>query len=233
MTDTKYFLGQLLQDNTILYKTKINESDIEIETDMIVYVAIKSIFKRGEVADIPAVASENKDIDVYKLSKLTTGVITSTWKQVEIRIKEQTARRKLLSLAEIIKTNPDNEEVIRIILSEIEGLNQTEEYKIQNMKNLVDDAINKIEEKFKAKGKLPGITTGLTNLDDYIMGFEPRKYYVFGARPSQGKTAILLNFIDNCRVDCGMLSAESASIELLNRMFSINGKADTQRIATG
>jgi replicative DNA helicase len=233
VNDIKYFLGQLLLDNTILYKTKVNESDIEHKTDMTIFSTIKTIFKRGDVADITTVASECEDIDVYKLAKLTTSVLTSTWRQVEVRIKKQSARRKLLNLATVIKETPDNDEAIRIILNEVEGLNTNEEYKIQNMKDLVSGAIDKLEERYNSKGKLPGITTGLRNLDDYIMGFEPRKYYVFGARPSQGKTAILLNFVDNCRVDCGMLSAESASQELLNRLFSINGKADTQRIATG
>jgi replicative DNA helicase len=233
VTDTKYFLGQLLLDNTILYKTKITESDIEHKTDMDIFTAIKSIFKRGEIADITTVASECKDIDVYKLAQLTTSVLTATWRQVEGRIKQQSTRRKLLNLAAVVKETPDNDEAIRIILNEIEGLNTDEEYKIHNMKDIVSSAIDSIEARYKANGKLPGITTGLKNLDDYIMGFEPRKYYVFGARPSQGKTAILLNFINNCRVDCGMLSAESASKELLNRLFSINGKADTQRIATG
>ena len=233
MTDTKYFLGQLLLDNTILYKTKITEADIEHKSDMIIFNAIKSIFKRGDIADITTVAAENKDIDVYKLAKLTTNVLTPTWRQVENRIKQQSTRRKLLNLAMVIKETLDNDEAVRIILSEIEGLNCNEEYEIQNMKDLVPGAINKLEERYNAKGKLPGITTGLKNLDDYIMGFEPRKYYVFGARPSQGKTAMLLNLINNCKVDCGILSAESASTELLIRMFSINGKADTQRIATG
>ena len=233
MTDTKYFLGQLLLDNTILYKTKVNELDIEHKSDMDIFTTIKTIFKRGEIADITNVATECKDVDVYKLASLTTSVITATWRQTEKRIKQQSARRKLLNLAMVIKETPDNDEVVRIILSEIEGLGNNEEYKIHNMKDLVSDAIDKLEERYNAKGKLPGITTGLKNLDDYIMGFEPRKYYVFGARPSQGKTAILLNFVDNCKVDCGILSAESASKELLNRIFSINGRADTQRIATG
>ena len=233
MTDTKYFLGQLLLDNTILYKTKVNELDIEHKSDMDIFTTIKTIFKRGEIADITNVATECKDVDVYKLASLTTSVITATWRQTEKRIKQQSARRKLLNLAMVIKETPNNDEVVRIILSEIEGLGNNEEYKIHNMKDLVSDAIDKLEERYNAKGKLPGITTGLKNLDDYIMGFEPRKYYVFGARPSQGKTAILLNFVDNCKVDCGILSAESASKELLNRIFSINGRADTQRIATG
>ena len=233
MTDIKYFLGQLLLDNEILYKTKITEADIETKTDMIIFNAIKTIFKRGGIADITTVASECKDIDVYKLAQLTTSVLTATWKQVEARIKQQSTRRKLLNLAMVIKETPDNDEAIRIILSEVEGVNDNEEYKIRNMKDLVSNAIDKLEERYNAKGKLPGITTGLKNLNDYIMGFEPRKYYVFGARPSQGKTAILLNFINNCKVDCGMLSAESATEELLNRMFSINGRANTQRVATG
>jgi len=233
MTDTKYFLGQLLLDNEILYKTKITEADIETKTDMIIFNAIKTIFNRGDIADITTVASECKDIDVYKLAQLTTSVLTATWKQVEVRIKQQSTRRKLLNLAAVIKETPDNDEAIRIILSEIEGLSGDEEYKIYNLKDIVIEAINKIEERYNAKGKLPGITTGLANLDDYIMGFEPRKYYVFGARPAQGKTAILLNFVDNCKVDCGILSAESAGKELINRLFSINGKTDSQRIASG
>lgn len=45
-----------------------------------------------------------------------------------------------------------------------------------------------------AAGKRRGATTGLREIDSMTVGFRPGQLVVLGARPSQGKTALALNF---------------------------------------
>ena len=65
------------------------------------------------------------------------------------------------------------------------------------------------------------------------LGFLERRLYYFGARPSQGKTALLLNFIANCNEKCGLLSSESAKEELGIRLLARESKIDSQRLLVG
>ncbi len=52
-------------------------------------------------------------------------------------------------------------------------------------------------EKTKEEGGLAGITTGIRNLDRYFNGFQPSRLYILAARPSMGKSALMLNFALN------------------------------------
>ncbi|ADQ41034.1 DnaB domain protein helicase domain protein [Caldicellulosiruptor acetigenus I77R1B] len=72
-------------------------------------------------------------------------------------------------------------------------------------------------EKFKA------ISTGFKQLDDVLNGgFVAGNLYVFGAKPSVGKTTFLLQLIDNFLqqgYECVFLSAEMPKEEILTRIF--------------
>lgn len=56
-------------------------------------------------------------------------------------------------------------------------------------RDLCTEFINDAQERFKAKGKLSGIGTGLVDLDDMLDGFQSGELAVVAARPSIGKTA--------------------------------------------
>lgn len=49
----------------------------------------------------------------------------------------------------------------------------------------------------KEEGGITGITTGMRNLDAYFNGFQPSRLYILAARPSMGKSALMLNFALN------------------------------------
>lgn len=49
-------------------------------------------------------------------------------------------------------------------------------------------------EKAKEEGGLTGITTGISVIDSYFNGFQPSRLYILAARPSMGKSALMMNF---------------------------------------
>lgn len=233
MSDHTYFLGQLLTDNSILYETKIRAEDFIREFDLRVFSAIKAVFKRGDIADIATVAEYDRNIDVYRLAKLTSDVLTANWKQVERRILNQSDRTRLLRIIDIIKGEPDNEAALHAIHRELEKFGERSEFEIVQAREVIKESIDLIEKRYLMKGELPGIKSGIIELDNIILGFEKRKLYVFGARPSQGKTAILLNFLNNCTCKAGFISAESSRYELMTRIYAINGRINSKRIVSG
>jgi replicative DNA helicase len=61
-------------------------------------------------------------------------------------------------------------------------------------RELLHGTIKRIEQRFSApkKSAVCGIPTGLTALDDITQGYQPSEVFVLGARPSMGKTSLVL-----------------------------------------
>lgn len=57
--------------------------------------------------------------------------------------------------------------------------------------------VNKLERGVKLKGQPDGATTGFTELDRYTSGLHPGELFVIAGRPSMGKTAFMLNIVQN------------------------------------
>lgn len=68
------------------------------------------------------------------------------------------------------------------------------------LKKASSESFSKFE-KIKEEGGLAGITTGIKNLDRYFNGFQPSRLYILAARPSMGKSALMLNFALNAARD--------------------------------
>lgn len=74
---------------------------------------------------------------------------------------------------------------------------------------------------------LVGVSTGIERLDYMIGGFQPQDLDVIGARPSMGKTALLLNFAAAAAKAghaAGICSAEQPRAQIGQRMLSIFAK---------
>ena len=61
------------------------------------------------------------------------------------------------------------------------------------IKQVVLNALDKIEKASKSKGTVTGIPTGFIDLDYKLSGFQPSDFILIAARPSMGKTAFVLN----------------------------------------
>jgi len=76
-------------------------------------------------------------------------------------------------------------------------------------------------------GKLPGITTGLLELDGILGGWHDSDLTIVGGRPAMGKTAFLLGLVEACAAagfPCGLVSAEQPAIQIgIRRMALASG----------
>jgi len=82
---------------------------------------------------------------------------------------------------------------------------------------------------------LAGIPTGFEKLDECFGGFCPRRYYIIGGRPSDGKSALLMQFaaFGSKGKTIGMISAESAREEIYTRLVSHLARIDGRRLVSG
>jgi replicative DNA helicase len=68
-----------------------------------------------------------------------------------------------------------------------------------------------------------GISTGLTDLDNMIEGFEPSQLVILAGRPAMGKTALALNLAENIAIkrgtSVGYISLEMSKEQLIHRIM--------------
>ncbi|EET62770.1 replicative DNA helicase [Marvinbryantia formatexigens DSM 14469] len=105
------------------------------------------------------------------------------------------------------------------------------------IKEVVLNALDKIELASKTKGNVTGIPTGFIDLDYKTAGFQPSDLILVAARPSMGKTALVLNIAQHMafreNVTVAVFSLEMSKEQLVNRLLSLESRVDSQSIRTG
>ena len=105
------------------------------------------------------------------------------------------------------------------------------------IRQVVLNAIEKIEMASRTQGNVTGIPTGFIDLDYKMSGFQPSDLILIAARPSMGKTAFVLNIAQymafHNHVTTAIFSLEMSKEQLVNRMLSLESKVDSQSIRTG
>lgn len=105
------------------------------------------------------------------------------------------------------------------------------------IKDVVLNALDKIEMASRTTGNVTGIPTGFIDLDYKTAGFQPSDLILVAARPSMGKTALVLNIAQHMAfredVTVAVFSLEMSKEQLVNRLLSLESRVDSQSIRTG
>jgi len=105
------------------------------------------------------------------------------------------------------------------------------------IREVVANAMHKIELASKTQGSVTGIATGFIDLDYRTAGMQPSDLVLIAARPSMGKTAFVLNIAQNVAFKLhkavAIFSLEMSKEQLVNRLFSLESKVSGQNIRTG
>lgn len=85
-------------------------------------------------------------------------------------------------------------------------------------------------------GEIAGYSTGITALDKLCGGLTDGELTVVGARPGQGKTALVVSLIRNLAlkgISCGLFSLEMTKHELIQRLASQESNVFAYKIKQG
>ena len=100
------------------------------------------------------------------------------------------------------------------------------------------DSISSIDRAMKSPDHITGTTTGFVDLDNKLSGFHNSDLVILAARPSMGKTALLINFaFDACKnlyeKHKKKPKSEMSSEQLATRMLSMHSKIDSSALKSG
>lgn len=99
------------------------------------------------------------------------------------------------------------------------------------------ETFEKIETLYANKGHVTGVPTYFHELDRMTSGWQPSDLIIIAARPSMGKTALVLNMAQNAAVrsnaTVALFSLEMSKHQLVQRMLCSEAMVDQQRVRTG
>ena len=178
------------------------------------------------------------------LVELSRSVPSAVNVQAYIRIvDEKSTLRKLIAASEnILKECYAAEEETQDILESAEKsiyditMRKGGE-QLQPIQPVLLSTFEKIELLVKNNGKIEGVPTGYTELDDMLTGLHPGELVLVAGRPSMGKTSIGMNFIENAAIRAGkkaaVFSLEMPAEQLAMRMLCTEARVDMQRVRRG
>ena len=102
---------------------------------------------------------------------------------------------------------------------------------------VVQTVFDQLSEAASSGNKIPGLPTGLPDLDRAILGLNKSELILIAARPGMGKTSIALNIALNVgmtlKKTVAIFSLEMSREQLVTRILSNQATVENQRLVTG
>ena len=217
----------------------------------VVFDAMVELFNEGKPVDLVTLPDRLKEKDVppevYSV-EFIRDLLDAVPTSANIRyyaniVSEKAMLRKLIKLNEdIANTCYLSKERVEDILEDTEKrmfqlLQKRNSGDTVPIRQVVLNALNTIEKASQTKGTVTGIPTGFVDLDYKTSGLQPSDFILVAARPSMGKTAFVLNIAQYMAfrkdLTVAIFSLEMSREQLVNRLFSLESKVDSQSIRTG
>ncbi len=107
----------------------------------------------------------------------------------------------------------------------------------QSLKQILPEAVDRIDLLHQSDGSITGISSGYTEFDKMTAGLQAGDLVIVAGRPSMGKTTFAVNIAENAaigsKVPTAIFSMEMPSQQLAFRMISSLGRVDQTHLRTG
>lgn len=217
----------------------------------VLFEAIVELFTEDKPVDLVTLQNRLKEKDVPpEISSLefVRDLVMAVPTSANIKYYANIVAEKAM-LRRLIKVNEEIANTCYLGKDKLEDILEGTEKKIFDLvqkrnsgdyvpiKQVVINALEKIEATSKTKGTVTGIPTGFVDLDYKTSGLQPSDLVLIAARPSMGKTAFVLNLTQNMafrhNVTTAIFSLEMSKEQLVNRLFALESRVDSQLIRTG
>ena len=217
----------------------------------VVFDSVVELFNEGKPVDLITLQNRLKEKDVpEEISSLefVRDLVAAVPTSANIKYYAEIVAEKSL-LRKMIKMNDEITNACYLAKEPVEAIMERTEKQVfelvQNrgasdyvpIRQVVLNALEKIEKASKSKGTVTGIPTGFIDLDYKTSGFQPSDFILVAARPSMGKTAFVLNIAQHVAFrqnkTVAIFSLEMSKEQLVNRLFSLESYVDAQLLRTG
>ena len=217
----------------------------------VIFDSVVELFNEGKPVDLITLQNRLKEKDVpEEISSLefVRDLLAAVPTSANVKYYAEIVAEKS-TLRKMIKMNEEIANACYLAKEPVEAIMERTEKKVfelvQNrnngdfvpIKQVVLNALEKIEKSSKSKGTVTGIPTGFIDLDYKTSGLQPSDLILVAARPSMGKTAFVLNIAQHVAFrqnkTVAIFSLEMSKEQLVNRLFSLESYVDAQLLRTG
>ena len=246
-------IGSMIMDReaSVVASELICGEDFYNKSYGVLFDSMVELNDQGQPVDLVTLQNRLKEKDVPPeisslefIRDLITAVPTSAnIKYYTNIVAEKAMLRRLIRLMEEIANNCyAGKDSMEVIMEETEKKvfnlvqrRSTGDY--VPIREVVMNAMDKIEKASHNSGGVTGIATGFIDLDYRTAGMQPSDLVLIAARPSMGKTAFVLNIAQYVAFHSGecvaIFSLEMSKEQLVNRLFAMESKVDSQHLRTG
>ena len=246
-------IGSMIMDRDAIMTASevITSEDFYQSQYGVLFDAMLELYNEGKPVDLVTLQERLREKDVPpEISSLefVRDLLDAVPTSANVRHYATIVQEKSM-LRKLIKVNEDIANTCYLAREKTEDILEETEKKIFDLlqyrstgdfvpiKQVVLNALDKIEKASKNKGTVTGIPTGFIDLDYKTSGFQPSDLILIAARPSMGKTAFVLNVAQHMAFKEGktvaIFSLEMSKEQLVNRMFSLESQVDAQALRTG
>ncbi|MFR8547103.1 MAG: replicative DNA helicase [Lachnospiraceae bacterium] len=239
------------RDAVTVASEMLNSEDFYQKQYGILFETMTELYSEGKPIDLITLQNRLKEKDVPpEVSSLefVRDMITAVPTSANVKYYAEIVSEKAL-LRRLIKVNEDiaaacyaGKERVEDILEDTEKnifkvLQRRTNDEFVPIKEVVLNALDKIEAASRLKGSVTGMPTGFIDLDYKMSGFQPSDLILIAARPSMGKTAFVLNIAEymafRSNETVAIFSLEMSKEQLVNRLFALESHVDSQVLRTG
>ena len=216
-----------------------------------IYETLGTMFNARQPIDLITVQQNLKDRQLLEqvggiayLSQLQDSVPSAANLGFYLEVvKEKYLLRKMIQTCSgVVGRIYDYEGEVDQLLDEVEKevlrVNESRvQTNVRGVKDLVNHAINTLENFFNRQGQLSGLPTGFADFDKMTDGLKGGEMIVIAARPSMGKTSLAMNIAEHvaieAKVPVGVFSLEMSAESLMLRMMCSLARVNMRSIRDG
>lgn len=246
-------IGSMLLDReaVVVASELLHGEDFYSKQYGIIFDAMVELNAEGKPVDLIVLQEKLREKDVppevssleFMKDILAVVPTSANVKQYATLVAEKATLRKLIRLNEEIAGNCyAGKENLEYILDDTEKRifeicqhRNTSDF--VPIRDVVANAMHKIELASKTQGSVTGVPTGFIDLDYRTAGMQPSDLVLIAARPSMGKTAFVLNIAQHVAFKANkavaIFSLEMSKEQLVNRLLALESKVNSHSIRTG
>ena len=243
-------IGSMLIDSRCIPVVigKLKPEDFYIEQNKDIYETILSMFSYGDIIDpvtildrmkVNGVYTERSDSYLAELMRVTP-TAANVLQYIDI-VKDRSLLRRLAGVADSINGKVysnagDADTVFEYAEREIYNIRTNKDSEgLVPVNSFINDVYNELT---KAGEKaIPGLETGLVDIDNLILGLNKSEFILIAARPAMGKTSLALNMALNVakkeKKQVAIFSLEMSRSDLVKRFLSSEARVPLKALLTG
>jgi replicative DNA helicase len=246
-------LGAILIDSDAIVKIadRLQSTDFYDPKHQRIYEAVTKLYEKHSPIDVLTLADQLRATGFLDfvggaayLTELTNFVPTAAHvEQYAEIVSQKSMRRRLIKASQDIASlgHDENQNLAELIESAEASLFEVSQKHVKqditSLETILGESFDRLDELHRDKGKIRGVPTGFKDLDGILAGLQKSDLFVLAARPSMGKTALVLNLALNIAVDSKapvlIFSLEMSKEQLVDRMLSRESGVDAWALRTG